>query len=391
LDKKNVFIRSLSYIEPAIAIAMRKTLFTVILFLFGAILNAQTVNELIKQVQFSQQKLQSASYSLVRKDTLVTGTSRIIKGQAKLTVLPADTIFGFKFWAIKEGVKHESIYDGASAFDINHDKKLFNTISDPEWLPHFLDNYGGQVVLTNLVKIDTSGAVDFKLTQDATYYYLRMTLPDITQYEVSNRSKTLIIDKKLLLPVGMIHRQETLGKIQDLNYKINKIEINNPSLCYDFSALRYPEDYTREGGQRNNKMVTLKDQTAPSFSLNSFDGSTVSSGKFKGKLVLLDFWEVWCGPCLESMPKVQQFYDKYKSKGLEVYGVVHEKEHLDAAKNLVQKRKISFPMLLGDEQTKKKYSIDGVPLYVLINKEGKIIMVSQGFSPLLEEEIQKNL
>ena len=113
--------------------------------------------------------------------------------------------------------------------------------------------------------------------------------------------------------------------------------------------------------------------------------------QFKGKLVLLDFWEVWCGPCMESMPKVQQFYEKYKSKGLEVYGVVHEKEHLDVARQLVQKRKISFPMLLGDEQSKRKYSIDGVPLYVLINREGKIVMVSQGFSPLLEEEIQKNL
>lgn len=391
MDKKSVFIRSLSYIEPAIAIAMRKTLFIVNLFFFSAILNGQTVIELIKQVQRSQQKLQSASYSLVRKDTLVTGTTRIIKGKVKLTVLPTDTIFGFKFWAIKDGVKHESIYDGSAAFDIDHDKKQYNTISDPAWFPHFLDNYGGQVVLTQLVKIDTSGTVDFKLSQDATYYYLRMTLPDIKQYEVSNRSKTLVIDKKLLLPVGMIFRQETLGKIQDLNYRIEKIEIDNPSLSYNFSALRYPNDYTREEGQRDNKMVTLKDQAAPSFSLTSFDGNTVSSGQFKGKLVLLDFWEVWCGPCMESMPKVQQSFEKYKSKGLEVYGVVHEKEYLDAAKLLVQKRKISFPMLLGDEQSRKKYNINGVPLYVLINKEGKIIMVSQSFSPLLEEEIQKNL
>ena len=370
---------------------MRKTLFTLILFLIGAIPNAQTVNELIKQVRISQQKLQCVSYSLVRKDTLVTGTTRIIKGQVKLTVLPADNIFGFKFWAIKEGVKHESIYDGSVAFDIDHDKKKFNTVTDPDWLPHFLDNYGGQVVLTNLVKIDTSGALDFKLTQDATYYYLRMTLPDIKQYEVSKRSKTLIIDKKLLLPVGMIHRQETLGKVQDLNYRIDKIEINNPSLCYDFSALRYPDDYTREEGPRNNRTVTLKDKTAPSFSLTSFDGDIVSSDQFKGKLVLLDFWEVWCGPCMESMPKVQQSYEKYKSRGLEVYGVVHEKEYVDVARQLVQKRKISFPMLLGDEQSRKNYNIDGVPLYVLINKEGKIVLISQSLSPLLEEEIQKNL
>jgi len=99
MDKKNVFIRSLSYIEPVIALAMRKILFNAILFFFGVILNAQTVSELNHQVQRSQQNLQNASYSLVRKDTLVT-------------------------------------------------------------------------------------AVDFWLTPDATYYYLRKTLPDIKKDEV---------------------------------------------------------------------------------------------------------------------------------------------------------------------------------------------------------------
>jgi thiol-disulfide isomerase/thioredoxin len=135
----------------------------------------------------------------------------------------------------------------------------------------------------------------------------------------------------------------------------------------------------------------MQEKPAPYFSLNSFSGAAITSDQFKGKLVLLDFWEVWCGPCVESMPKVQEIYKKYKDNGLLVYGVTHEKEVLDVAKRLIKEKGISFPMLIGNVKSKREYSIQAVPVYILIGKDGKVLMVSEGYPADLEEAIQKHL
>ena len=79
------------------------------------------------------------------------------------------------------------------------------------------------------------------------------------------------------------------------------------------------------------------------FSLQAFNGGTVSSDTFKGKVVLLDFWEVWCGPCIASMPKVQKLYEQYKDKNFLAYGIMNETAQLQSSKLLVEKKKLAFP------------------------------------------------
>lgn len=370
---------------------MRKITITPLLILLLLQVCGQSPQEIIRLVKNAQEQVQHASYTLVRKDTLVTGHSRSISGRVKLSRIASDSLFGCRFWAMKDGVNRESIYDGKTGFTVDHERKQFNMETDPGMLSHFTDNHGGQVFLQDLVRIDTSGTRRMELREDATFYYLLLSLEDIKQYDVINRTKTLVIDKKLMLPLGMIHRQETLGKIQCLDYRITSIQVNNPSLVYDFSAKRYPDEYTSETRKVNKQLFALKGKKMPGFSTTGFDGRNFSSEQMKGKLVLLDFWEVWCGPCIESMPKVQQLYEKYKSKGLEVYGIVHEKEYLETAKQLIGKKKISFPMLLGTETSSKDFSIIAVPTYILINKAGDVVMISEGFSPAIEEEIQKHL
>jgi thiol-disulfide isomerase/thioredoxin len=129
----------------------------------------------------------------------------------------------------------------------------------------------------------------------------------------------------------------------------------------------------------------------PFFELASFDNKLVTSANIANKVVLFDFWEVWCGPCLASMPTVDSLFQKYRAKGLEVYGMMSEKDQLDAAKLLVNKRKYTFPMLLANENIKKSLGIIAVPTYVLVNKQGIITYISEGFSEALESEIRKAL
>lgn len=370
---------------------MRKIPAIIFFALFTYAASAQTANALITKVKQAQQSLQYVTYTLQRTDTFVSGQTRITNGIAKLKAITADTVFGFHFWAKRDDVNRDNVYDGISTVEINHDKKQYNRQTRAGMFPHFLGAPGGQMILTDLVRIDTSNATSFEVTEDNQYYYLLIHLPDITEYDVIKRTKLLTIDKKLLLPVGMRSHQETLGKVQDLNYRIKDIWINDVSRAYDFAGIRYPEDYTPEEVRINKSLYALKEKETPSFSLTTFNGAPVSTSSFAGKVTLLDFWEVWCGPCIASMPKVQALYSKYKDKGLFVYGITNEKEQLETAKQMVQKRSISFPMLAGNTEIAKKYSVQSVPLYILINKQGKISFISEGFSEQLESEIVKEL
>ena len=94
-----------------------------------------------------------------------------------------------------------------------------------------------------------------------------------------------------------------------------------------------------------------------------------------------------------SMPKVESLYEKYKDKGLLVYGISNDARGLSAAKNMVQRKGIKFPMLIGNEQFKKDYHISTIvlPMYLLIDKSGKLFFLSNGFSDEIETEIMKAL
>jgi thiol-disulfide isomerase/thioredoxin len=387
----SIAIRNMSYIGFLITHCMKISLSLAVSICLTVNSFSQTPAQLITQVKEKQQQLKTVYFNAERHDTLVMGTVRTMKGESRITLLPSDTILGFKFWSKKDDGNSESIYDGRTAFDIDHTVKSFSTYTTASMIPHILDSRGAQVIFPDLVLLDTSTATGFELTEDPQYYYLKMRLPDITLYDVVNRYKTVMIDKKLLLPIGVRKHQETLGKVQDLNYRIKDIRINNPEDAYNFSSQRYPDDYKKEAAIVNKKLFALNGKPFIPFQLTRFDGKDFSSDLFKDKLVLLDFWEVWCGACITSLPKVQALYEKYKDRGLQVYGIIHEKENLETAKLIAQKRKITLPMLLGDKQSKKNYSINAVPVYILIGKTGKIIFVTEGYPENLEEEIMKGL
>jgi thiol-disulfide isomerase/thioredoxin len=371
--------------------AMKSLPFILMLLGAGIFCRAQTPEEIISQVKEAQSKLKSVHYRLVRHDTLVQGMVRTITGESKLFPMPLDSIFGFRYWSKRDSVNSETVYDGRSVFYINHDKKTFERQIKPVMIAASMGSPGGQVIMPDLVRLDTNGARKFELTSDADYYYLKLFLADIDEYDVRKRSRVLTIDKKTMLPVASRSHQESLGKVQDLYYRVQEIHINDEKYGYDFSAL-FPDDYTapvaREG---NKKLDGLKGKDVPAFSFIGFDGGSVSSASFKGRLVLLDFWEVWCGPCIASMPKVEALQKKYKDSGLVVYGIIHEKEALASAKELVKKRKFGLQMGIGTEESNKAFSVNAIPLYILIDKTGKIVFTSEGYPEGLEDEIRKYL
>ncbi|MSR83928.1 MAG: TlpA family protein disulfide reductase [Candidatus Latescibacteria bacterium] len=108
-----------------------------------------------------------------------------------------------------------------------------------------------------------------------------------------------------------------------------------------------------------------------------------------GNVVLVDFWATWCTPCIEKLPYVQKLHEKYAGQGLVVVAVHSVKaEEMDA---FLQKHQYSFPIALDTGETARRFGIEGIPQYVLIGRDGKLVNSGLQHNPPSEAEIERLL
>ena len=119
---------------------------------------------------------------------------------------------------------------------------------------------------------------------------------------------------------------------------------------------------------------------APNFNLTSLDGNQVSLASLKGKVVLLDFWATWCGPCKAAMPTMQKLHEAYKDRGVVILGVNTWEKNVDAAKDYIAKKKFNYGCLLNGDDLAKAYGVTGIPTLVIIGKDGTVAMAEIGLS-----------
>lgn len=126
-----------------------------------------------------------------------------------------------------------------------------------------------------------------------------------------------------------------------------------------------------------SKMVaTTMGQEAPEINLPSPQGTNIALSSLKGKIVLVDFWASWCGPCRKEMPNVVKAYAKYKDKGFEIYGVSLDQE-MDRWVQAIKQDGITWPQVSDlkhwDCEPAKQYGVTSIPATFLLDKDGKII------------------
>ena len=120
-------------------------------------------------------------------------------------------------------------------------------------------------------------------------------------------------------------------------------------------------------------------KVAPAFSLKDASGKVVHLADYKGKVVLLDFWATWCGPCNIEIPWFTEFERKYKVRGFEVLGVSMDEDGWKAINPFAAEKSINYRILLGDDKTGDQYGgIEALPTTFVIDREGKIASVHVG-------------
>jgi cytochrome c biogenesis protein CcmG/thiol:disulfide interchange protein DsbE len=133
---------------------------------------------------------------------------------------------------------------------------------------------------------------------------------------------------------------------------------------------------------------------APDFTLKDGEGRKVSLSDFRGKVVLLNFWATWCGPCKIEMPWFIEFQRKYKDRGFSVVAVSLDEEGWDVVKPFAEEMKFNFPVLLGNDELAERFGgIQALPTTLIIDKEGRIYSNHMGLVSMsdYEDEINKLL
>jgi thiol-disulfide isomerase/thioredoxin len=117
---------------------------------------------------------------------------------------------------------------------------------------------------------------------------------------------------------------------------------------------------------------------APSFALPTLDGRSVASGSLRGKVILVNFWATWCGPCKEEMPALQRLKQNFKSEEFELLAITTDPQR-EAIKGFVESLGLAFPILLDEaKDVSATFGVRGLPTTVLIGKDGRVLARAVG-------------
>lgn len=133
---------------------------------------------------------------------------------------------------------------------------------------------------------------------------------------------------------------------------------------------------------------------APDFTLRDLDGNSVSLEDFRGKVLILDFWAVWCGPCQMSLPFFQKMSERYGNRGLEVVGlhVDDRMPGLDSVRDYLEDRRVHYTNLLSTFEVDEAFQVYAMPTTYLIDRDGRIAKLHVGFQPgRTPEELEKSV
>ena len=148
-----------------------------------------------------------------------------------------------------------------------------------------------------------------------------------------------------------------------------------------------PQNVGNVGGRE-----ALLGRPAPDFTLRDLEGNQIQLLALKGRVILLDFWATWCGPCRSTMPKLNSLFKKFRKRDVVVLGVdMHENEQ--AVRGFVSKNRYEYPILLSPrgDPVFDSYFARAIPTLVVIDKNGLVADYKVGYGSETEEMLRDDL
>jgi thiol-disulfide isomerase/thioredoxin len=145
-------------------------------------------------------------------------------------------------------------------------------------------------------------------------------------------------------------------------------------------------NYSMVDSQSNRLSVIEVNSKAPLFSADLLDGGSISLKDLRGKVVVLDFWATWCGPCKLGMPYLQNVYDHYKDSpdvkiiAVNCYESSMPGEREKNIRSLMKNLKLTLPIVLADNVVPTDYGVQGIPAQFFIDRNGIVRYKTIGFS-----------
>jgi outer membrane beta-barrel protein len=133
------------------------------------------------------------------------------------------------------------------------------------------------------------------------------------------------------------------------------------------------------------------DGSAPDFTLRTLGGAPVRLGELRGKVVLVNFWASWCGPCRQELPQLNRLHDTYRSAGLALLGVNVDDDPQKAA-DVAQRQGLRFPVLLdSNKAVVRRYDLGSMPATVLIDRDGQVRFLHRGWHDGLDATYERQI
>ncbi|HMQ00382.1 MAG TPA: TlpA disulfide reductase family protein [Cyclobacteriaceae bacterium] len=361
--------------------------------------SAQTGEEMLKKMYDALHSIENMSYVMHRVDTFVSGTARSSIGYAILQKNTGNVEFPFLLYG-RNGDKFEFIFNGDDAMDVNHHEKTFEFLFSKHYRT-FIGHPAGQMIMPEIVLPELPfnqqrgyGYREVTYKEKPDRYIITLKYPDYPVFDIQNQFKEIHIDKQYFLPFYTYHFLETsLGERQVNEMTLTEVKVNEPGIRvpdFDYELLASYEQIERDYSFVN-QLGKLLGMAAPELELENLEGERAKLSDLRGKVVLLNFWEIWCGPCIESIPKIKEMVDKYTEKDFAVWSVVSDDKTFSKVPSFVTRRDFNYPVYYGTKDDAEKYYVKGVPEYVIIDRDGIIKYATAGYSKNIEVELNKLL
>ena len=233
---------------------------------------------------------------------------------------------------------------------------------------------------------------------DATHFLIE----SCSRLGMTERQAELLSAKYEKLPKGEdLVPQEFFGVFQELfrlylqsgSKDKAKVAIENAKkdIVGHPDAARFGGFIDQLGGQLNTPAVG----DVMDIKFTGLDGKETDLAKMKGKVVLIDFWATWCGPCIAELPNVLKAYEEYNDKGFEIIGIsLDNAKDEDKLRTFVKDKKMTWPHAFDGQGWRnslaKKFGISSIPATFLIGKDGKVVSTNLR-GPALSKAVKKEL